>query len=147
MFCVLCLFLNSCLILKSYIGKLQNESVNIQRDPLLWNSILEICWLHGSKAYWFQLGRISWYKEVRNKLCVHSWFMKVISWKSKLQPTIALSSIDIKYKVHFSIGCEAMWLWRILVDLQLDQVVLTLLFCDNQSALKMAKKFNLSCHN
>ena len=41
---------------------------------------------------------------------VHSWFMKVISWKSKLQPTIALSSIDIKYKVNFSIGCEAMWL-------------------------------------
>ena len=30
-FVVLCLFLNSCLILKSYIGKLQNESVNIQR--------------------------------------------------------------------------------------------------------------------
>ena len=28
---MLCIFLNSCLILKSYIGKLQNESVNIQR--------------------------------------------------------------------------------------------------------------------
>ena len=32
-----------------------------------------------------------------------------------------------------------MWLRRILVDLQLDQAVLTSLFCDNQSALKMVK--------
>ena len=73
-FLVICLFLNSCLILKSYIGKLQNESINIQRDPWLWHSISEICWLHASRAYWFQLGWISWYKEVRNRLCVHSWF-------------------------------------------------------------------------
>ena len=138
-FAVLCLFLNSCLILKSYIGKLQNESVNIQRDPWLWNSISGICWLHDSKAYWFELGWISWYKEVRNRLCVHSWFRKAISWKSKLQPIVSLSSIDIKYKADFNRGCEAMWLRRILVDLQLDQAVLTSLFCDNQSALKMVK--------
>ena len=138
-FLVICLFLNSCLIPKSYIGKLQNESVNIQRDPWLWHSISEICWLHASRAYWFQLRWISWYKEVRNRLCVHSWFRKVISWQSNLQATVALSSIDKKYKADFSTGCEAMWLRRILVDLQLDQAVITSLFCDNQSALKMAK--------
>ena len=109
------------------------------KGPWLWNSILGIYWLHDSRAYWFELGWMSWYKEVKNRLCVHSWFGKVISWQSNLQATVALSSIDKKYKADFSTGCEAMWLRRILVDLQLDQAVITSLFCDNQSALKMEK--------
>ena len=109
------------------------------KGPWLWNSILGIYWLHDNRAYWFELGWMSWYKEVKNSLCVHSWFRKAISWKSKLQPTVSLSSIDIKYQADFSTGCEEMWLRRILILLQLDQPVLTSLFCDNQSALKMAK--------
>ena len=109
------------------------------KDPWLWHFISEISWIHDSRGYWFQLGWISWYKEVKNGLCVHSWFWQAISWQSKLQPTVSLSSIDIKYQADFSTGCEEMWLRIILVDLQLDQVVITSLFCDNQSALKMAK--------
>jgi hypothetical protein len=63
----------------------------------------------------------------------------VISWQSKLQSIVSLSSTEEEYKVVVSTSCEAMWLQRILVDLQLDQTTPTSLFCDNQSVLKMVK--------
>jgi hypothetical protein len=52
---------------------------------------------------------------------------------------VALSSTEAEYKAIVSTSCEAMWLRRILVDLQLDQTTPTSLFCDNQSVLKMVK--------
>ncbi|XP_048492934.1 secreted RxLR effector protein 161-like [Beta vulgaris subsp. vulgaris] len=42
---------------------------------------------------------------------------KVISWSSKKQLTIALSSAEAEYIAATSVACEAVWLRRILVDL------------------------------
>ncbi|KAH9303948.1 hypothetical protein KI387_008352 [Taxus chinensis] len=65
----------------------------------------------------------------------------VISWQSKLQPTVAISSTEAEYKAAVSAGCEAVWLRQILVDFQFSQVTATplSLFCDNQGVLKMVK--------
>ncbi|KAH9291933.1 hypothetical protein KI387_042879, partial [Taxus chinensis] len=65
----------------------------------------------------------------------------VISWQSKLQPTVAISSTEAEYKAVVSAGCEAVWLRQILVDFQFSQVTATplSLFCDNQGVLKMVK--------
>jgi hypothetical protein len=45
----------------------------------------------------------------------------VIPCHSKLQHIVSLSSTEVEYKVDINMDCEAMWLQRILVDIQLDQ--------------------------
>ena len=41
-----------------------------------------------------------------------------ITWSSKKQPTIALSSMEAEYRVLIFATCEAMWLKKLLVDLE-----------------------------
>lgn len=43
---------------------------------------------------------------------------KAISWSSKKQATVALSSTEAEYVAATSAACEAVWLRRILDDLQ-----------------------------
>ena len=40
----------------------------------------------------------------------------VVSWSSKKEPTISLSSIEAEYKAMASATCEVVWLRRILED-------------------------------
>jgi hypothetical protein len=63
----------------------------------------------------------------------------VISWASKKQPLVALSTTEAEYKATVGATCEAVWLHRILCDLKLPQMQPTTLHCDNQSAIKMTK--------
>jgi len=44
----------------------------------------------------------------------------VISQLSKKQPIVALSSTKAKYKTRVSAACEAMWLQRLVVDLEIQ---------------------------
>ena len=67
-----------------------------------------------------------------------------VSWSSKKQPNVALSSTEAEYKVAVIAACEKIWLRRILADIGLHQEEATKLFCDNQSVLKIAK--NLVFH-
>eukprot|EP01018_Ginkgo_biloba_P014224 Gb_06376 [translate_table: standard] len=62
-----------------------------------------------------------------------------VSWSSKKQPNVALSSTEAEYKAAVTAACEAIWLRRILVDIGLHQKEATKLFCDNQNVLKIAK--------
>ena len=39
-----------------------------------------------------------------------------VSWSSKKQPTVALSSTEAKYKAACTAACEAVWLRRTLMD-------------------------------
>jgi hypothetical protein len=41
----------------------------------------------------------------------------VISWSSKKQPTIALSSTETKYRGITIVACEVIWLQKLLLDL------------------------------
>jgi len=67
-----------------------------------------------------------------------------ISWSSKKQATISLSSTEAEYKALFSSTCEAIWLRRILEDVGEGQQEPTVIRCDNQSTIKLGN--NLVCH-
>ncbi|XP_057246814.1 secreted RxLR effector protein 161-like [Beta vulgaris subsp. vulgaris] len=64
---------------------------------------------------------------------------KTISWSSKKQATIALSSAEAEYVAATSAACEAVWLRRILDDLQQTSEEPTTIYCDNMSAIAMTK--------
>ncbi|KAG6494325.1 hypothetical protein ZIOFF_049349 [Zingiber officinale] len=64
---------------------------------------------------------------------------KIISWSSKKQSSVALSSAEAEYIVANEVVREAVWLRRILVDLPQKGTDPTLIYCDNQSAISMTK--------
>ncbi|MCO5578197.1 hypothetical protein L7F22_032035 [Adiantum nelumboides] len=63
----------------------------------------------------------------------------VISWISKKQPTVALSSTEAEYKAACFASCEALWLSRLLGDMGAIQEQPTMLLCDNQSCMAIAR--------
>nr|XP_016469461.1 PREDICTED: uncharacterized mitochondrial protein AtMg00810-like [Nicotiana tabacum] len=62
-----------------------------------------------------------------------------ISWKSKKQETISLSSAEAEYRSIRKVVGELVWLHRVLTELTIPPVLPIPLFCDNQSALHIAK--------
>ena len=62
----------------------------------------------------------------------------VMSWSSKKQPTVSVSSIEVEYKALCNATCEVVWLRRILEDIGNKQIKPTILKCDNQSFIKLA---------
>lgn len=69
----------------------------------------------------------------------------VISWSSNKQDTVALSSTEAEYIAANECACEAVWLRRILKDLQLEQEEPTRIYCDNMSAISLSR--NSVFHN
>jgi hypothetical protein len=60
----------------------------------------------------------------------------MISWLSRKQTSVALSTSEAKYIAASVASHEAMWLWKLLAgifDLELEP---TLIHCDNQSCMK-----------
>ena len=62
-----------------------------------------------------------------------------ISWSSKKQPTVALSSTEAKYRGTIVASCEAVWLKRILKDLGVPIKDPTPLYYDNMSSIYQAR--------
>jgi predicted AAA+ superfamily ATPase len=60
---------------------------------------------------------------------------KAISWSSKKQFTVALSSTESEYKALMAHAtCEAIWLKRLLANLRVYQEKV-ILMCDNMSSI------------
>jgi hypothetical protein len=62
-----------------------------------------------------------------------------ISWSSKKQTTVALSSTEAEYIAASNAGKEAVWLRRLLTNLGIDSSQPTILHVDNQSAIAISK--------
>ena len=63
----------------------------------------------------------------------------MISWFSRKQSSVALSTAEAEYIAAFSASCEAIWLRKLmsgLFNLELDT---TVILCDNQSCIKMTE--------
>ena len=63
----------------------------------------------------------------------------MISWFSRKQSSVVLSTAEAEYIASYSANCEAIWLRKLmsgLFDLELDT---TVILCDNQSFIKMTK--------
>jgi hypothetical protein len=68
----------------------------------------------------------------------------VISWSSKKQNSIALSSMEAEYIAATGATCQAIWLRRILADLGISFEEATIIWCDSMSAIHLSK--NLVLH-
>ena len=63
----------------------------------------------------------------------------MISWFSRKQSSVALSTAEAEYIAACSASCEAIWLRKLmsrLFNLELDT---TVILCDNQSCIKMTE--------
>jgi hypothetical protein len=63
----------------------------------------------------------------------------VITWSSKKQTIAALSTSEAEYVAATSAACQAIWLRRVLADLQQKQKGATKIFCDNKATISMTK--------
>jgi hypothetical protein len=62
-----------------------------------------------------------------------------ISWCSKRQPTVSLSTTEAEYRASAMAAQESTWLIRLLKDLCQPIKVAVTLYCDNQSAICLAE--------
>lgn len=62
-----------------------------------------------------------------------------ISWSSKKQPIVTLSSTEAEFVAATSCACQAIWLRRILEELHFKQPGATTILCDNISTIKLSK--------
>ena len=78
-----------------------------------------------------------------------------ISWKSKKQPTVALSSAEAEYRSMRAITAELSWLTRLLSELQVPSIIPIPIKSDSQAAIYIAKNsvfhertkhIELDCH-
>ena len=61
----------------------------------------------------------------------------VVSWFSRKQKSVALSSAKAEYMVASQASCEAIWLRKLLVGLFGRELRSTTIYCDNQSCIKL----------
>jgi hypothetical protein len=78
-----------------------------------------------------------------------------ISWSSKKQPTIALSSTEVEYRGAAIAACEVVWLQKLLSDLGQLVDVPVVIYCDNISSILLTnnpvyhartKHIEMHCH-
>jgi hypothetical protein len=63
----------------------------------------------------------------------------LISWASKKQPIISISSAEAKYVTATSTSCQDVWLRTLLRDMSHTEKDPTPIFCDNTSAIALSK--------
>ncbi|CAN6544900.1 unnamed protein product [Malus baccata var. baccata] len=63
----------------------------------------------------------------------------LISWSAKKQPTVARSSTETEYKSLANIAVKLTWICKLLVDIAYKSPSTPQLWCDNISALSLAK--------
>ncbi|CAL2258078.1 unnamed protein product [Prunus armeniaca] len=62
-----------------------------------------------------------------------------VSWSSKKQPVVTLSTTEAKFIAASSSACQVVWLRRILKSLNQEQYSPTLVYCDNVSTIKLSR--------
>jgi hypothetical protein len=64
---------------------------------------------------------------------------RVVSWSSKKQLTVSLSSTEAEYKALCATTCEDVWLRRLTQDVGEERKEPTMIKCDNQSSINIVK--------
>ncbi|MCO5571475.1 hypothetical protein L7F22_025215 [Adiantum nelumboides] len=63
----------------------------------------------------------------------------VVTWSSKKEPTVALSSTKAEYKGALVAACEVEWLELLLLDLEIQGQDSTVMYCDNLNSMQLAR--------
>ncbi len=61
-----------------------------------------------------------------------------VSWSSKKQPIVALSSTEAEYRGAAIVACEVVWLQKLLSDLGQSVDAPVVIYCDNISSILLA---------
>eukprot|EP00253_Pinus_taeda_P033262 PITA_33262 len=96
------------------------------------------------EAHWQEAKRIMRYvKDDRKSTSDYVFHMGsgAISWASKKQPIIALSTAEAEYVAATVATYQAIWMRRMLRSLCQEQTKGTVIFCDNSSAIALSKNF------
>jgi hypothetical protein len=64
---------------------------------------------------------------------------RVVSWSSKKQLTVSLSSTEAEYKALCATTCEDVWLRRLTQDVGEERKEPAMIKCDNQSSINIVK--------
>ena len=62
-----------------------------------------------------------------------------ITWSSKKQPTVALSSTETEYRGAAMAACEEVWMQKFLCDLDVQVDGPVVIYCDNMSSIQLAR--------
>lgn len=62
-----------------------------------------------------------------------------VSWSSKKQLVVTLSTTETEFIAAASSDCQVVWLKRIMKSLNCEQSKPTVLYCDNISTIKLSK--------
>jgi hypothetical protein len=71
--------------------------------------------------------------------CCFSLGSGLVSWFSRKQKSVALSSAEAEYMAASQASCEAIWLRKMLVGLFGQEMSPTVIHCDNQSCIKLSE--------
>ena len=63
----------------------------------------------------------------------------MISWSSRKQSSVGLSSAEAEYIAASDAGKEAIWLCKLLAGLFGEMLEMTIIHCDNQSCVKLSE--------
>ncbi|PNX72648.1 GDSL esterase/lipase, partial [Trifolium pratense] len=64
---------------------------------------------------------------------------KAVSWSSKKQPIVTLSTTEAEFIAATSSACQGIWLSRILTQIDAREKGCITIYCDNNSSIKLSK--------
>lgn len=83
-----------------------------------------------------------WAGDITNRKFTSGYFTFVggnlVTWKSKKQKVVALSSVEAEFRGMAKGLCELLWLRRLLIEIGFAPNNAMNLFCDNKSAIEIA---------
>eukprot|EP00253_Pinus_taeda_P003829 PITA_03829 len=101
----------------------------------------------------------NWAGSSIDKKSNYRYYIKVgsgmVSWRSKKQKSVALSSTKAEYMATSTTTCEAIWLRKLLVSLFTQRMEANRVYYDNQSCIKLSenpmfhdrsKNMDIRCH-